>query len=183
MSGIGKIANNRFYVPYSLVRDSLLMLKPYMIINAFQHDESFRARYLFVNRIFFASIPESMRYHAILNKFVSFFKVPGIQLDDAEYEETAGVVKSVCSFIPHRTLCKPMMLSRLSYLLLVATTAMQREVDKTALPVSHKDRQFQDFLQLLCMNYIQGKAFPLLYAINCGRSSGVWKICCNFAGR
>lgn len=77
MSGIGKIANNRFYVPYSLVRDSLLMLKPYVIINAFQHDESFRARYLFVNRIFFASIPESMRYHAILNKFVKFLQSAG----------------------------------------------------------------------------------------------------------
>lgn len=151
----GKAEAEINYVPCSLAHGSLLMLKPYMIVTAFRHDEAFRARYLFINRIFFASIPESMRYHAMQNKIISIFKVPDTQLNDAEYEEMADTMKSVCGFIPQHTLNRPMMLYRLSYMLLIATTAMQREVDKTVLPTSHKDMQFQDFLQLLCTNYIQ----------------------------
>lgn len=67
----GEAAVEINYIPFQLKQNSMLMLKPYMIVTAFKAGPSFHARYLFLDRMFFASIPESIQFHALQNKMVN----------------------------------------------------------------------------------------------------------------
>lgn len=120
------------YMPFRITQSSMLMLKPYMIVTAFRPGPSFHARYLFLDRGFFASIPESIQFHAVQNKAMNTIGVPEIKLGHAEFKEVSAVFDSICEFIPHHPSAKPMMLAP-----------------------DHKDVLFQNFLQLLCLHYAE----------------------------
>lgn len=152
-SGVADVEIN--YIPFRLERGSLLMLKPYMIVTSFAPDASFSARCLFINKEFFASIPENIRFHALQNKAVNIVGVPEVKLDAVEYDEVSSVFKSVCRFVPRHSAARPMMLARLSYLLLIAVEAIRRNLEVETQTASHKDVLFQNFLQLLCCHYAE----------------------------
>lgn len=143
------------YIPFRLKQNSMLMLKPYMIVTAFKADSLFQARYLFLDRLFFASIPESIQFHALQNKVVNSTGVPEIKLNDAEFNEISTVFHSICEFIPHHPSVKPMMLAQLSYMLLIVTEAMRKNLEMMTLAANHKDVLFQNFLQQLCLHYAE----------------------------
>ena len=143
------------YMPFRITQSSMLLLKPYMIVTAFRPGPSFHARYLFLDRGFFASIPESIQFHAVQNKAMSTIGVPEIKLGHAEFKEVSSVFDSICEFIPHHPSAKPMMLAQLSYLLLITTEVMRRDLEMMTLAPDHKDVMFQNFLQLLCLHYAE----------------------------
>lgn len=143
------------YIPFRLKQNSLLMLKPYMIVTAFKAGSAFHARYLFLDRLFFASIPESIQFHALQNKAVNSTGVPEIKLDRAEFDEISTIFRSICEFIPHHPSAKPMMLAQLSYMLLIVTEAMRKNLEMMTLAANHKDVLFQNFLQQLCLHYAE----------------------------
>lgn len=143
------------YIPFKLKQNSILMLKPYMVVTAFRAGSLFHARYLFLDRAFFASIPESIQFHALQNKVVNSTGVPEIRLDGAEFNEVSTIFHSICEFVPHHPSAKPMMLAQLSYMLLIVTEAMRMNLEMMTLTASHKDVLFQNFLQQLCLHYAE----------------------------
>lgn len=116
------------YIPFKLKQNSILMLKPYMVVTAFRAGSLFHARYLFLDRAFFASIPGSIQFHALQNKVVNSTGVPEIGLDGAEFSEVSTIFHSICGFVPHHPSAKPMMLAQLSYMLLIVTEAMRKNL-------------------------------------------------------
>lgn len=151
----GEAAVEINYIPFQLKQNSMLMLKPYMIVTAFKAGPSFHARYLFLDRMFFASIPESIQFHALQNKMVNSTGMPAIKLDAAEFNEVSTIFHSICEFIPHHPSVKPMMLALLSYMLLIVTEAMWKNLEMMTLTANHKDVLFQNFLQQLCLHYAE----------------------------
>lgn len=142
-------------IPQCLVCSSLLMLKPYMVITSFRVNEAFAARCLWVDRDFFASVPESLRFHIMQNKIVNEGGISNVRLDNTELVEMIALFGSPCRFTPSHSLARSMMLARLSYLLLLAMVAMCREIQIADSAVSHIDVLVQNFLQLLSQHYAE----------------------------
>lgn len=142
------------YIKVRLQSGSLMMLKPFVLVNSFQADNEFHGEFIFVDRDFLVTIPESIRFHAVQNEFVSRGVVPIAELNECEMAEVCSAFKSVTSFIPGQTFERPMMLSRLSYLLLVASSAMKRNISNDTQTTSHKAVLFQNFLKLLRTHYV-----------------------------
>lgn len=133
----------------------ILILKPYMLITSVKADDSFLASCLFIDRYFFATIPESVHFHAMQNQMISTGGVPYVELNSLEFDETRSVFASLCEFVPGHVFAAPMMLTRLSYLMLIIMAAMQRRLETVSNTATHKEMLFQKFLQLLCVNYAE----------------------------
>lgn len=143
------------YNSVKLRQGMMLILKPYMLITSVHADDSFLTSCLFIDRYFFSTIPESVHFHALQNQIISKVGVPVVEFNSLELDEAKSVFASLCDFVPDYAFAAPMMLIRLSYLILIVMAAMQRRLETVSNTVTHKEVLFQKFLQLLCINYAE----------------------------
>ena len=143
------------YNPIILKRGLMLILKPHMLITAFDAEASFEASCLFVDKFFFVSLPESIRFHALQNQIINIEGVPKVELNNAEYLEVKSAFMSLTDFVPSHVFAEAMTLARLSYILLIVMAATQRDLETTTHSPNHKEVLFQKFLQTLCINYAE----------------------------
>ncbi len=134
----------------------LLLFKPLMHIAAYVPSSDYRALLLLVDSHYFIRLMESTRFHGMRNRLFEFAAVPVLHLSAGQETELQLFWRLL------RVLCpepNDNIRSTIDYLLeffLIRLSAfMKQAVASAEVRITHRDKIFQDFLQLLSLNYEQ----------------------------
>lgn len=137
-----------------LGKGTLLLLKPYVPISIFTPSVNYHSSLLLIDKYYMEHTAESNRFHGLLNRFIAMHRVSVIVLDDTQRDSIACSWNCLVRITSTMNVYKEDAIKYfLNIVLAELSDILYSKTNNDSAPIIHKDKLFQQFLQLLTANF------------------------------